>query len=85
MMLQVKKELVDLEVLENKRKWLINLDKYLSPKDVGNILGMGKNKTYKFIMLNGFPKIKIGKRYYIPENELSKYLEKHVGTKIVVD
>lgn len=61
------------------------MDKYLSPKDVGSILGMGKNKTYKLIMLNGFPKIKIGKRYYIPEIDFKKYLEKHIGTKIVVD
>lgn len=61
------------------------MDKYLSPKDISDILGMGKNKVYKLIMLNGFPKIKIGKRYYIPENEFKKYLDKHIGTKIVID
>lgn len=61
------------------------MEKYLSPKDISNILGMGKNKTYKLITLPGFPKIKIGKRYYIPESELDKYLNKHIGTKILID
>lgn len=61
------------------------MQKYLKTKDVSKILGMGKNKTYKFIQQEGFPKIKIGKTYYIPESSLEKYLEKHIGTKIMVD
>lgn len=61
------------------------MDKYLKPQEVAKIMGMGKNTAYKFIRQQGFPKIKIGKRYFIPENALQKYLDKHIGTKIMID
>lgn len=61
------------------------MDKYLKTKDVAAILGMGKNTAYKFVKQQGFPKIRIGKRNYIPESALEKYLEKHIGTKIMID
>ena len=35
--------------------------------------------------LDGFPKIQIGKKFYIPEDELWKYLKKHIGCRIKID
>lgn len=54
----------------------------LKPKDVQQILGIGKNTTYKLFNVVGFPKIKIGKKYYIYEDDLERYLKQHVKTEI---
>lgn len=59
--------------------------RYLQTKDLCNILGVSKNTAYKIVKLDGFPKIKIGKKFYIPEEELDIYLKKHIGTKIKID
>lgn len=69
---------------DNKTE-IIMQKRYLRSKDVAELLGMGKNTAYKFISQQGFPKIKIGKRYFIPRQELEKYLTKHIGTKIILD
>lgn len=49
------------------------------------MLGVSKNTAYRIVKLDGFPKIQIGKKFYIPEDDLETYLKKHVGTKIKVD
>ena len=61
------------------------MEKYLSTKEVADVMGMSKNTAYKFIKLQGFPKIKIGKRYFVPEKKLEEYLQKHIGSKIIID
>ncbi len=61
------------------------MNKLLSPKDVQENLNIGKNTTYKLFQLKGFPKIKIGKRYYIFENDLESYLKQHIKTSIFLD
>ena len=63
----------------------IIITKYLQTKDLCSILGVSKNTAYKIVKLDGFPKIQIGKKFYIPEDDLEIYLKKHVGGKIKVD
>ena len=65
-----KGERADLEVRENKKQ-------ILSVKDVQNILGCSKNKAYSIVGAQGFPKIKIGKQFYIPEEEFQKWIRKY--------
>lgn len=60
------------------------MDKYLSTKDVQEILQIGRNKVYKLIQQNDFPKIKIGRNYLIPEAEFEKYLHRKLYKTIEV-
>lgn len=71
------KGLVELVQQETKNK-------LLTPKDVQSVLNIGKNTTYKLFALKGFPKIKIGKKYFIYEDDLEKYLKSHVKSTIYV-
>ena len=57
----------------------------MQTKDLCHILGISKNTAYRIVKIDGFPKIQIGKKFYIPEDDLETYLKKHVGTKIKVD
>lgn len=51
--------------------------KILHPKDIKLILGCGMNRVYDIINSNGFPKIKIGNRYYIPEEAFLLWLKQY--------
>ena len=46
---------------------------------------MSKNTAYKIVKLDGFPKVQIGKKIFIPKDDLHIYLRKHIGTKINLD
>lgn len=56
--------------------------KYLTIKQVSEILHLGYNKTRKLFHLVGFPSIKLGGVYIIEETDLINYLDKHKGSKI---
>lgn len=60
------------------------MNKLLTPKDVQFVLNIGKNTTYKLFNLKGFPKIRIGKKYFIYEDDLENYLKEHVKSTIYV-
>ena len=62
----------------------IIITKYLQTKDLCSILGISKNTAYKIVKLDGFPKIQIGKKFFIPKDDLEAYLNKHIGSKIKV-
>ena len=62
-----------------------HLKKYYQTKDLCNILGISKNTAYKLVKLDGFPKVQIGKKIFIPKEELEVYLKKHIGSKIKLD
>ena len=74
MTMQMVLEMEDLAALETK--------KILTPKDVQSILNMGKNSTYKLFSLEEFPKIKIGKKYFIYSDDLDNYLKTHIRSNI---
>ena len=50
----------------------------LTVKDIKKSLGCGINRAYTIVNQNDFPKIKIGKRYYIPSNEYEKWLKNYL-------
>lgn len=58
------------------------MEKFLTVKEVSDILHLGKTNTYKLFQRKDFPKIAIGKKLLIKESELDKYLEKYAGTII---
>ena len=59
------------------------MENYLKPKDLKEILGCSEHKVYAIIKKKSFPKIKIGKQYYIPIDAFKKweqtYLFKEYG------
>lgn len=60
------------------------MDRMLKVKDIQKNLGVSKDKAYTIIRTKGFPKIKIGRRYYIPEKEYEKWLKEHLRRKVIL-
>lgn len=51
---------------------------YFSVKDIQTLLGCGKNKAYAVIKQPDFPQMKIGKSYYIPQEEFFKWQQRQM-------
>ena len=49
------------------------MENFLKPKDIKNILGCSERKMYDIIKKKSFPKIKIGKQYYIPDDAFREW------------
>ena len=60
------------------------LKELLTPKDLQDYLDCSKNTVYNLLKYSNIPKIIIGKRYYIPKDELNSWVEKNVGSKIIL-
>ena len=56
--------------------------KYLTVSDIKETFGCSKNKAYKIINIKGFPKIKIGKNYYIDHEAFLKWQKENMNTTI---
>lgn len=56
--------------------------KYLHVKDIQNIFGCSKTKAYEIIKLDGFPKIRIGRNYYIDANGFEKWKSENLYTTV---
>lgn len=52
--------------------------KLLTVKDLCPYLGCGKDRAYELMHSKSFPSIKIGHRYYVPENKLEEWTENYV-------
>lgn len=50
----------------------------LTVKNIQQTLGCGINRAYDIIKQDDFPKIKIGCRYYIPQDDFEKWLKKYL-------
>lgn len=63
---------------------MIEVDEYLTPKDIQRILGFSKQKTYDIINQNDFPKIKIGRSIRIPASEFNKFMRKYLYSEYCI-
>ena len=54
------------------------MQKILTVKDIKDVLGCGMNRAYDIVNQRDFPKIKIGKRIYIPEDEFENWLKTYL-------
>lgn len=61
----------------------MNDKEFLTVADIQQLLHVGKNKAYSIVNLSCFPKIKIGKQYYIPQKDFIKWLDCNINKKIV--
>lgn len=59
--------------------------KMLTPKEVSEIIGIGMNNTYKLFKIKGFPKIQIGKKFFVDENDLNNFLSDYKQSKIFLN
>jgi hypothetical protein len=50
------------------------LSRLYTVEDIREIFGCGKNKAYGIVASAGFPKIQIGRQYYIMPDEFDKWL-----------
>ena len=46
-----------------------------SVDDIRSFFGCSREKSYQIIHSAGFPKVKIGRQYYIPINKFEKWVE----------
>lgn len=51
-------------------------------KDLMKIFNCGKNYAYSLVKIKGFPTIKIGKKIYIPKDNLQKWISENLNTEI---
>lgn len=58
------------------------MENLLTVQDIQERLKLGKNNTYKLVNQKGFPKITIGRKILIPEEQFEKYIMAHIRTKI---
>ena len=54
----------------------------LKPNEVEKQLNIGRDKTYALLKVKGFPSIKIGNQYLIPEDKLDKWVNDKLGKQI---
>lgn len=60
-----------------------NLEKkVLTVIELAKLLNIGKNSAYNLVHQDGFPKIKIGKKFLIPIKSLNEWLEKTSWTEV---
>ena len=58
------------------------MSEMLTVKELQAIFKCSHNKIYQIIAIKGFPVIKIGKQYYVSQNDLERWLDKNKGNVI---
>lgn len=57
---------------------LKNENDYLTPDDIGRILNLSRNTTYRLVGSVDFPKIRIGRQIRIPKAEFESYMKRYL-------
>lgn len=52
-------------------------------KDIQEIFKCGINQAYQIVHSNGFPKIQIGRKIYIPKDKFEKWINGNIGKTII--
>ena len=60
------------------------MEKMLKVSDVQDHLHISKNTAYKLLKIKSFPKIKICKKYIIPEEQYLKWVKDNIGKTIIL-
>lgn len=61
-----------------------DLDKMLKVSDIQKHLGISRKKAYSLVSLKGFPKIQIGRNFYIPEEQYKKWIDENLKHTIIL-
>ena len=62
----------------------MELEKMLKVTDIQKHLGISRKKAYELVSLKGFPKITIGRGYFIPEDQYKKWINENVKHTIIL-
>lgn len=54
----------------------------LKPSEVSKCLNIGRDNTYALLKMKGFPTIKIGNQYLVPEDKLEEWVYNNLGKTI---
>ena len=54
---------------------------FLSPPEVGNLLGLSRAKAYQLFHCKNFPSFSIGKRLVVDRSKLKQWLNEQVNVK----
>lgn len=60
------------------------LEKMLRVTDICEHLGMSRCKAYNLVQSKGFPKIRIGHNYFIPEKAYEEWLVNNIKKTIIL-
>ncbi len=61
-----------------------SLDKMLKVSDIQKHLRISRKKAYSLVSLKGFPKIQIGRNFYIPEEKYKKWIDENLKHTIIL-
>lgn len=53
-------------------------------ENLSKILNIGKNKTYELMKSKSFPSYRIGKQYFVTEDNLNKWLNSVTNKEVVL-
>ena len=56
----------------------------LTTKDVSIVLKLGRDSTYALMSSKNFPSYKIGKRYFVTNEALNKWLKNVDGKTVII-
>lgn len=59
-------------------------DRVLKTKDLIEVLGLGKTKTYQLLKQKIIPATQVGRQYLIMESELLKWLKSNIDKEIFI-
>ena len=59
--------------------------KYISVREAAVRVGISKDTMFKLAKQDGFPCVKIGRRYLIHKDRLDEWMEEHEGREVVVE
>lgn len=54
-------------------------EKFLKVTDIANVLGCSIKKAYSIVRQEDFPKITIGRQYYIPCSAFNRWIKNYTG------
>lgn len=59
-------------------------EKILKVEDIAAIMGCSLKKAYKIVNQPDFPKITIGRNYYIPESAFNEWITMYTGKEYIL-
>lgn len=59
-------------------------ERMLKVSDIADVLGCSLKKAYKIVGQEDFPKITIGRGYYIPESAFEKWVQQYTGKEYML-
>ncbi len=51
----------------------------LKPRDVSEIMGIGRDRAYRLFKSNAFPSLRIGNTYFVTAENFQKWLNEYAG------